>query len=172
MASENLHVIIGNLGGDPDVRFTPQGRAVATLTVATNRRWTTEDPKTKEVTKHEEVSWHRVIVWGKQAEQCGQYLSKGDPVYIRGRVHTRKYSDKDGNDRWATETIAATVQFLKPAPSNRPPHPADDGESRSTTKTTSTSRASGPGPSSGGDGPEPWDPGYIPSDPGDDDIPF
>lgn len=167
MASLNRADIIGNLGDDPDLRTTPAGRSVATMSIATNRRWTTTDDKGKEE-RHEEVSWHRVVVWGRQAEQAAKSLRKGDPVYIEGRMHTRKYTDKDGIDRWTTEVIARMVQFLKPAPAGaRAPHPAS-GASEPTGTRRTVSR-----PSSGGDTPpDDWPPDYIPSDPGNDDIPF
>lgn len=111
MASLNKVLIIGNLGADPEVRFTPGGKAVCNMTVASNERWTDKDGKTQE-----RAEWHRIVVWDKQAENCGKYLAKGRPVYIEGRIATRKYKDKDGADRYITEIIANNVQFLGAPP--------------------------------------------------------
>lgn len=120
MASLNRVDIIGNLGQEPELKYTQTGKPVCTLNVATNREWKDDTGKV-----HKEVSWHRVVVWGKQAENASKYLGKGDPVYVSGRMETRKYTDKDNIDRWVTEVVAQSVQFLKPAPSNRPPHPGE-----------------------------------------------
>lgn len=155
MANLNEARIIGNLGQEPELKYTQTGRPVCTLNIATNRVWT--DDATKK--EQSEVSWHRVVVWGKQAENAAKYLAKGDPVFVGGRMHTRSYEDSEGKMRWVTEVIAQSVQFLKPAPKNRPPHPGDDSSPR-----TSVRDASSPGASGSFE--------YIPSNPGDDDIPF
>jgi single-strand DNA-binding protein len=103
----NKAIIIGNLGRDPEVRFTPSGRAVAKFSVATTERWTDQQGQ-----RQEKTEWHNIVVWGKQAETCGQYLSKGRQVYVEGRISTRSYDDKDGNKRYTTEIIARDVRFL------------------------------------------------------------
>ncbi|MGW8194922.1 MAG: single-stranded DNA-binding protein [Desulforhopalus sp.] len=105
----NKVILIGNLGADPEMRYTPSGTAVATLSVATNRRW-----KDREGNYQDETEWHRVIVWAQSAEFCGNYLSKGSKVYVEGRLQTRKWQDQAGNDRYTTEIVANTVQNLTP----------------------------------------------------------
>jgi single-strand DNA-binding protein len=108
MAGINKVIIIGNLGGDPEVRYTPSGSAVANFNVATSESW--KDKNTGE--KKERTEWHRIVVWGKLGELCGEYLSKGRQVYVEGRLQTRSYDDKDGVKRYMTEIIATDVQFL------------------------------------------------------------
>ena len=103
----NKVMLIGNLGRDPEVRFTPSGRAVANFTVATSEKWSDNDGNRKEHTE-----WHNIVVWGKQAETCGQYLSKGRQVFIEGTIRKRDYEDKEGNKRFVTEIIARDVRFL------------------------------------------------------------
>jgi single-strand DNA-binding protein len=103
----NKAILVGNLGRDPEVRFTASGRAVANFTLATSERWTDPDGNRKEHTE-----WHTIVVWGKQAETCGQYLSKGRQVYVEGRIRSREYEDKDGNKRKVTEVVADNVRFL------------------------------------------------------------
>ncbi len=103
----NKVILIGNLGRDPEVRFTPSGQAVARLSVATTERWRDQQGQPQERTE-----WHNVVVWGKQAESCGQYLAKGRQVYVEGRIQSRTYDDKDGNKRTVVEIIAQTVRFL------------------------------------------------------------
>ncbi|MBI4515083.1 MAG: single-stranded DNA-binding protein [Deltaproteobacteria bacterium] len=103
----NKVIIVGNLGKDPDVRFTPSGKAVCKFSVATSERWTDQQGQ-----KQERTEWHNVVVWGKQAETCGQYLAKGRQVYVEGSIHTRSYDDKDGNKRYITEITARDVRFL------------------------------------------------------------
>lgn len=123
MANLNRATILGNLGADPDVRFTPGGKAVATLSVATNESW-----KDDKGVQHERVEWHRVVVWGVQAENCGKYLAKGRQVMIEGRLTTRKWEDKDKITRYSTEIVAQNVIFLGKPEGNgaRPPAPGDD----------------------------------------------
>lgn len=103
----NKAMIIGNLGDDPELRYTQSGTPVANLSIATNRRWTDDNGQ-----KQEKTEWHRVVVFGRQAETCEQYLSKGRQVYVEGRIQTRKWEDRDGNDRYTTEIVARNVQFL------------------------------------------------------------
>jgi single-strand DNA-binding protein len=99
--------LIGNLGQDPEVRYTQGGQAVAELRVATNEAWTD-----KQGQKQERTEWHRVVVWGKSAENCGKYLAKGRSVYVDGRLQTREWNDKEGNKRYTTEIVANDIQFL------------------------------------------------------------
>ncbi len=103
----NKVMLIGNLGRDPEVRSTPSGQAVASFTLATTRRW-----RDKNGQKQEQTEWHNIVVWGKQAENCGQYLAKGRQVYIEGSIRSRSYDDKEGNKRYITEIVAQRVQFL------------------------------------------------------------
>lgn len=104
----NKVILVGNLGADPELRYTDAGHAVCNLRLATSRSW-----KTKDGEKREETEWHRVTVWGPQAEHCKQYLSKGRQAYIEGRLQTREYEAKDGGGkRYATEVVAETVKFL------------------------------------------------------------
>ena len=103
----NKAMIIGNLGADPEVRYTKSGEPVANLSVATNEKWTDKSGQ-----KQERTEWHKVTVWGKQAESCEKYLTKGRRVYVEGRIQTRDWEDKDGNKRYTTEIVAHTVTFL------------------------------------------------------------
>ena len=107
MASVNKVILVGNLGKDPEVRFTPSGRAVAKFPIATTESWMDQ-----ENSRQERTEWHNVVVWGKQAESCGQYLAKGRQVFIEGAIRSRSYDDKDGNKRYITEIVAQRVQFL------------------------------------------------------------
>ncbi|PID37948.1 MAG: single-stranded DNA-binding protein [Proteobacteria bacterium] len=107
MAGVNKVILIGNLGADPELRYTSGNQAVADLRLATSRRWRDRNGE-----QQEDTQWHRVVVWGKQAEQCKEYLSKGRQVYIEGRLQTRQWEDRDGNKRYTTEVVAQTVQFL------------------------------------------------------------
>lgn len=106
-ASINKVILIGNLGSDPEVKYTPSGTAVANFNIATNESWNSKDGK-----KEEKTEWHRIVVWSKLAELCGEYLAKGRTVYVEGRLQTREWNDKDGNKRYTTEIVANTVQFL------------------------------------------------------------
>jgi single-strand DNA-binding protein len=99
--------IMGNLGADPEVRYTQSGTAVCNMRIATNERWTD-----KEGQKQERTEWHRVVVWGKSAENCGKYLAKGRLVDITGKLQTRQWDDRDGNKRYTTEIVANNVTFL------------------------------------------------------------
>ena len=108
MASVNRVTLIGNLGKDPELRFTPSGSAVCNLSVATSRKWKSRDSGELQ----EETEWHRVVIYDKQAEAAGQYLKKGRPVYIEGRLKTRKWQDKEVRDTYTTEIICESMQFL------------------------------------------------------------
>ena len=107
MASVNKVILIGNLGRDPEVRFTQGGTPVANFTMATTDRWS--DPSGE---KKERTEWHRIVVWGKQAEVAGEYLRKGRPVYVEGSLQTREWVDRDGNKRYTTEVRAQRLQLL------------------------------------------------------------
>jgi single-strand DNA-binding protein len=107
MSGVNKVILIGNLGADPELRYTSGGSAVTELRLATTRTWTGGDGK-----REEETQWHRVVVWGKQAEHCKEYLAKGRQIYVEGRLQTRKWEAKDGAKRETTEVVAEVVQFL------------------------------------------------------------
>jgi len=107
MSGVNKVILIGNLGGDPTVRYTPTGQAVANFNIATSERFTN---KTGE--KEERTEWHRIVAWGKLAEICQQYLKKGKQVYIEGRLQTRQWEDQQGQKRQTTEIVAQTMQML------------------------------------------------------------
>jgi len=106
MASVNKVILIGNLGRDPEVRYTADGRAIANLNVATTEKWT------KDGEKQEKTEWHRVSMFGRQAEIAGEYLKKGSAAYFEGRLQTRKWTDKEGQDRYTTEIVADRMQML------------------------------------------------------------
>ena len=108
MASINKVIIIGNLGRDPEVRYTPSGAAVCNVTVATSRNW--KDKTSGD--KVEETEWHRVVFYDRLAEIAGEYLKKGRSVYVEGRLKTRKWQDKEGKDNYTTEVIADNMQML------------------------------------------------------------
>ncbi len=107
MASVNKVILLGNLGRDPEVRFTQGGTPVANFTMATTDRWS--DPSGE---KKEKTEWHRIVVWGKQAEIAGEYLRKGRPVFVEGSLQTREWTDRDGNKRTTTEVRAQRLQLL------------------------------------------------------------
>ena len=108
MASVNKVIVLGNLGRDPETRYTADGAAITNITVATSDRW--KDKATGEM--KEQTEWHRVVFFGRQAEIAGEYLRKGRPVYVEGRLRTRKWQDKDGQDRYTTEIVADNMQLL------------------------------------------------------------
>jgi single-strand DNA-binding protein len=108
MASVNKVILIGNLGRDPEVRYTPSGAAICNVTLATSRNW-----KNKESGERvEETEWHRVVFYDRLAEIAGEYLKKGRPVYVEGRLKTRKWTDKEGVEKYTTEIIAMEMQLL------------------------------------------------------------
>jgi len=143
MAGINKAIIIGRLGQDPEVRYTADGTAVATFSVATSENWT--DKASGE--KRERTEWHRIVAWRRLGEICGEYLAKGRQVYVEGRLQTRSW-EKDGVTRYTTEIVASDVQFLGSR--------EDSGGVRS---------------QSSGD-PGPQEPNLPYSDDSDDDIPF
>lgn len=143
--SVNKVILVGNLGKDPEVRFTNTGSAVANFSIATSEVWNDREGK-----RQERTEWHNIVVWGKQAEHCGQYLAKGRQVYVEGSIRTRSYDDKSGNKRYVTEVVAQRVQFLGGGGGTRLAQQADGGHVDDTSM------------------------GGMPAGqpPGDDDIPF
>jgi len=136
MASVNKAILIGNLGKDPELRYTPSGQAVASFSIATTRKW-----RDKEGQFQEQTDWHNIVAWGKQAETINEYLKKGSPIYIEGRIQNRSYDDKDGVKKWISEVVIREFQFLggrpdqsggaKPTsgpPSEAPPDVAADDD--------------------------------------------
>jgi single-strand DNA-binding protein len=119
MASLNKAILIGALGKDPETRYSPDGSAVCSFSLATNEKWKSKDGEKKESTE-----WHRISTFGKLAEICGQYLKKGSSVYIEGKINTRKWKDKDGNERYTTQIIADTMQMLGGKTESAPSQPS------------------------------------------------
>lgn len=119
MASLNKVLLIGNVGGDPEMRYTPNGKPVTSFRMATNYRYTTSSGE-----RREETDWFRVTAWGKQAESCNQYLSKGKQVYVEGRLHARGWEGQDGQMRTSLEVVANRVVFLD----RRTALPSEEGE--------------------------------------------
>jgi len=107
VASVNKVILIGNLGKDPELRYTPGGSAVVNFPIATNEKW-----KDKEGNPQERTEWHNIVLWGRLAEIANDYLRKGSPVYIEGRLQTRSWDDRDGNKRYTTEIVGTQMQML------------------------------------------------------------
>jgi single-strand DNA-binding protein len=133
MASLNKVMLIGNLGRDPEIRFTPEGSQVASFSIATSENWTD-----KSGTRQERTEWHNVVAWNKLAELAKRYLQKGRQVYVEGRIRTREWDDRDGNKRKTTEIIASNMVLLgarpagaeygsSPQPVSRPAPDSDPG---------------------------------------------
>lgn len=126
----NKVILVGNLGADPEMRYTASGTAVATLSVATNRRW-----KDRDGNMQDETEWHRVVVWAQAAEFCGNYLKSGSKIYVEGRISSREWEDQQGNKKYTTEIIANQIQNLSPRDNsgggqghgNYPPPPEPPG---------------------------------------------
>ncbi len=110
MRGINKVILIGRLGKDPELRYTTSGQPVANFTIAT-----TEVRNSKDGDKQEYTEWHRIVAWGRLAEICGEYLTKGKMVYIEGALRTRSWDDKQGSKRWTTEIVSQTMQILSPA---------------------------------------------------------
>jgi single-strand DNA-binding protein len=136
MASVNKVILLGNLGRDPETRYTTGGDAVTNLRIATTETW-----KDKNGDKQEKTEWHSVVLFGRQAEIAGEYLKKGRSVYIEGRLQTRKYTDKEGVEKYATEIVGDRMQLLG--------GPRDGGGAASGRATTSRPAASAARPSRG-----------------------
>ena len=149
MGSVNKVILVGNLGRDAELRYTPGGAAVATLNMATTEVWNDKSGQ-----KQEKTEWHRVVLWGKQAESLQEYLTKGKQIYVEGRLQTRQWDDKDGNKRYTTEIKADRITLLGGGGGGRGGGSAGGGFDRSSSQV-----------SSGGDEP-PMEPIT------DDDIPF
>ena len=167
MASVNKVILIGNLGADPEVRYTQNSQAVANFRIATTDVWTD-----REGNKQERTEWHNIVAWGKLGEICGQYLKKGKQIYVEGRIQTRQWEDKEGGKRYTTEVVANIMQML-----GRP----GDGEGGGGGGGARSERSSGGGggqrgPRPGGPSPHPDDEGDFPQAPppgsDDDDLPF
>lgn len=141
--SVNKAIIVGRLGADPELRFTPGGRSVANFNVATSSVW--KDKSSGE--KREDTQWHKIVVWGPQAETCSKFLKKGREVFVEGEIRTRSYEDKEGSKRYVTEIVARDVRFL----GGRGDRDASEG---------------------GGDFGAPTEPPAGFDETGDDDIPF
>ena len=107
MASVNKVILLGNLGSEPELKYTPSGKAVANFSLATSEQWTKKDGE-----KNEKTEWHRIVAWDRLGEICGEYLHKGKQVYIEGRIQTRAWEDREGNKRYTTEIVAHTMKML------------------------------------------------------------
>ena len=169
MASINKVILIGNLGRDPEVRYTPNGSAICNISVATTRNW--KDKTSGD--KVEETEWHRVVFYDRLAEIAGEYLKKGRPVYVEGRLKTRKWQDKDGKDVYTTEVIADNMQLLGGREGMGGGDSGDDqggdrGEGRSEGRAPARSAAPAPRPAP----PKPAPKAATGFDDMDDDIPF
>ena len=166
MASVNKVILIGNLGRDPELRYTQSGQAVANFTLATSDRWNDRDGNAQERTE-----WHRIVVWAKQAENCAQYLSKGRSVYVEGRIQTREWEDKEGNKRQTTEIVAQNVRFLGGPRSGGPGAGAPGGGAPGAGAPGAGAPGAGEAAGSGPGDPAPGGSGPAGPPPGDD-IPF
>ena len=163
MAGLNKVMLIGNLGKDPEVRYTQGGKAVANFNIATNESWTD-----KAGVKQERTEWHRIVVWDKAAELCGEYLSKGRQVYIEGKLQTREWTNKEGQKQYSTEVVANPVGgviFLSSGDRKGAPRPGPGGEEFGPPPPGFDDGASAPAGGAGGGG------GPVPKV-GEEDIPF
>ena len=122
MASVNRVTILGNVGKDPEIRYMPNGEAIANFSVATSSKW--KDKTTGEA--REETEWHRIVIYGKLAGIVEKYIKKGSSVYLEGKLKTRKWQDKDGSDRYATEVIVDQMQMLGGKSSEEPPRSSNN----------------------------------------------
>ena len=165
MASVNKVILLGNLGRDPEVRYMPSGDPIANVTIATSRRY-----KNKAGEPIEETEWHRVSFFGRLAEIASQYLKKGNPVYVEGRIRTNKYTDKDGIEKYSTEIVASEMQLLGGREGRGEPSQGDDdgGYSRPAPAPRPSAPASRPAPAPAPVAARPAS-GF---DDMDDDIPF
>ena len=121
MAGVNKVILVGNLGADPEVKYTPSGKSVANFRIATSEQWTNKDGE-----KEERTEWHRIVAWGRLGEICGEYLHKGKQVYVEGRLQTKTWEDRDGNKRYTTEIIAQAMQMLGAAGKEERSRSAED----------------------------------------------
>ena len=167
MAAVNKVILVGNLGRDPEIRYLPSGDPVANITIATSSKY-----KSKTGEMVEETEWHRVTFFGKLAEIVGQYLKKGRSVYVEGRIKTRKYTDKDGIEKYATDIIANEMQMLGGREGMGGPSDDDEGASGGYSRPAPASRPAASAPAAR---PAPAPAQAKPSsgfDDMDDDIPF
>jgi single-strand DNA-binding protein len=139
MASVNKVIIIGNLGKDPEVRYLPSGSAICNITVATSRQW--KDKTSGE--RQEETEWHRIAFFDRLAEIAGEYLKKGRPVYVEGRLKTRKYTDKDGVEKYTTDIVATEMQLLGGREGGGPGAGDDMGSERAPARSAPPARSPG-----------------------------
>lgn len=140
MASVNKVIIVGNLGRDPDVRYSPDGAAICNISIATSSHW--KDKTSGE--RREETEWHRIVFYNRLAEIAGEYLRKGSSVYIEGRLKTRKWQDKEtGTDRYSTDIIADQMQMLGSREGGEAAPAALQARSRATPVSTGTAPTSG-----------------------------
>jgi single-strand DNA-binding protein len=123
MSGVNKVLLIGRLGADPELKTVTGGQNVARLSLATSENWTDREGQ-----KQERTEWHRIVVWGKLAELCGKYLSKGRQVYVEGRLQTRSWEDQQGQKRYTTEIVANTVQFLGGGQANANPQTSQNSD--------------------------------------------
>jgi single-strand DNA-binding protein len=121
MAGVNKVILIGNLGKDPELRYTPGGQPVASFSLATTERWSDKNGQ-----RQDKTEWHNIVVWGKLAELANQYLKKGRSAYIEGRITNRSWDDRDGNKKYRTEIVANQIQFLGGAPVGGEPQPISE----------------------------------------------
>lgn len=164
MASVNKVILVGNLGRDPEVRYMPSGDALASFSIATTDTW-----RDKSGQRQERTEWHRISMFGKQAEVAGQYLKKGSSVYIEGRLQTRKWTDKEGQERQTTEVVADRMQMLGGRTGGGNAFEVmDDGDDMS----SAPSRPQPAREQSGSGGARPATGGGSGFDDFDDDIPF
>ena len=163
MASVNKVILVGNLGRDPETRFSPDGAAICNVSLATTSQW--KDKNSGE--RKEETEWHRVVFYNRLAEIAGEYLKKGRSIYVEGRLKTRKWQDKEGQDRWTTEIVADQMQML----GSREEGGGGGSYSRARQDSPPEPATAGSGPRGGGGGRSGGDRsgGF---DDGDDDIPF
>jgi single-strand DNA-binding protein len=141
MASVNKVIVLGHLGKDPEVRYTAAGAAIANVTIATSRSW----KEKASGDKMEETEWHRVVFYDRLAEIAGEYLKKGRPCYVEGRLKTRKWQDKDGIERYTTEVIAESLQLLGGREDGAAPAPAPRSNQRRTPAPAPASRGGATG---------------------------
>ncbi len=134
MAGVNKAILIGNLGRDPELRYTQSGQAVVNFSIATSESWNDKNGE-----RQERTEWHRIVVWGKTGENCAQYLSKGRTVYVEGRIQTREWEDREGQKRTTTEINAQTVTFLGSAGAGR-----SDSGAEAKTGASDSSQSAGP----------------------------
>jgi single-strand DNA-binding protein len=159
MASVNKVILIGNLGRDPETRYTTGGDAVTNLRIATTEAW-----KDKSGEKQEKTEWHTVVMFGRLAEIAGEYLKKGRPVYIEGRLQTRKYTDKEGVEKYSTEIVADRMQLLGSREAGGGGGSGGDTDFSAGPASGSSSKSGGGAGKGGGAKPK--------TDDFDDDIPF